>query len=88
LPDLYDSSLAPNIVEPFDKFSLQPLPQIESRPFKMMLKEPDQRPQIPFPISGDPVIDVDFMIEIIEEPINYQFQLFQFYQNLNDKVKY
>lgn len=83
LGDLTDSSLAPNT----SKFSFKPIPQMERRPFKMMLKESEQRPQIPFPISGDPVIDVDFMIEMIEEPINYQFQLFLLYPNTNQKVK-
>ena len=78
LRDLSDSYRAANIAEPFEKFSFEPLPQIESRSFKLILKETEQIPQIPFPMSDDSFIDVDFMIETMEEPRNYQFQLFQF----------
>ena len=43
---LRDSSLEPNT----SKFSLKTLPQIDRRPLKIILKEPDQKPQIPFPL--------------------------------------
>jgi hypothetical protein len=56
-------------------------------PLKIILKEPNQRLQIPFPILSDPFvwIDIDF---IWEESKNYKFELFKFYQNVNEKVKY
>lgn len=84
---LPDSSLAPNTAETFHKFSFEPLPQIESRPFKLILKETEQTTQIPFPILGDPyvTIQVDF---IWNEFFEYKFELFQFYQDLNEKVKH
>ena len=75
------------LAEPFEKFSLQPLPQIESRPFKLILKETQQRTQIPFPILDDPsvTIQIDF---VWEESIHYKFQLLELYQNLHYKVKH
>jgi len=90
LADLTDSSLATNIAHPFYKFSFKTLPQIESRPFKLILKETQQRTQIPLPIL--PILDdpsVNIEIDFIwDESINYKFELFEFYQNLNEKVKY
>ena len=87
LDGLSHSSTAPNIAEPFEKFSLQPLPQIESRPFKLILKETQQRTQIPFPILDDPsvTIQIDF---VWEESIHYKFQLLELYQNLHYKVQH
>jgi len=52
LDDLSDSSLATNTAD----FSSKPLPQIESRPFKLILKKTQQIPQIPFPILDDPSV--------------------------------
>ena len=87
LRNLSDSSLAPNIAEPFEKFSFQPLSQIESRPLKLILKETEQRTQIPFPILDDPSVNIQIHF-IYDESIDYIFELFEFYQNLNEKVKY
>lgn len=87
LPDLSDSYRAANIAEPFEKFSFEPLPQIESRPFKLILKETQQRTQIPFPILDDPSVNIQIDF-VWEESIHYKFQFFEFYQNLNEKVKH
>ena len=59
LSDSYRVYRAANIAEPFEKFSFEPLPQIESRPFKLILKEPEKIPQIPFPILNDPSVNVE-----------------------------
>lgn len=87
LRNLSDSSLASNIADPFEDFSFRPLPQIESHPFKLILEEPEKIPQILFPILDDPSvsIQIDF---IWNESFEYKFELFQFYQTLNEKVKY
>lgn len=87
LDGLSHSSTAPNIVEPFEKFSLQPLSQIESRPFKLILKETQQIPQIPFPILYDPSVNIQIDF-VWYESIHYKFQFFEFYQTLNEKVKH
>jgi hypothetical protein len=87
LRNLSDSSLSPNIAESFEKFSFQPLSQIESRPLKLILKETEQRTQIPFPILDDPSVNIQIHF-IYEESIDYIFELFELYQNLNEKVKY
>ena len=75
-----------NTVEPFSKLSLRTLEQIHPRPSKLILKEPDQRPQIPFPILGDPFIWINVNLSW-EESKNYNFELFEFYKNVNEKVK-
>ena len=86
LGDLPDSSLATNTAE----FSFKTLPQIESRPFKLILKETQQRTQILLPIL--PILDdpsVNIQIDFVwDESIHYKFQLFEFYQNLKEKVKH
>lgn len=87
LDDLSHSSTAPNIAEPFEKFSFQPLPQIESRPFKLILKETQQIPQTPFPILDDPSVNIQIDF-VWYESIDYKFQFFEFYENLNEKVKH
>ena len=90
LHNLYNSSRASNIADPFEDFSFGPLPQMETRPLKLILKEPEEIPQIPFSILNDPSrdIEIDF---IRNEPINdsilYKFEVFQFYQILHHKVK-
>jgi hypothetical protein len=80
-------SLEPRNIEEFSKFSFQVLEPSNSRPLKMILKEPDQRSQIPLPILSDPFISIDIDF-IWEEPKNFKFELFKFYRNVNDKVKY
>jgi hypothetical protein len=74
-------------VEQFSKFSFKTVEEINMRPFKIIFKEPEQESQIPLPILSDPFlwIDIDF---ISEESENYIFELFEFYQNINEKVKY
>ena len=83
---LHDLSLEPNTAEQFSKFSLKTIEQINRRPLKIILKEPDKRSQIPLPILGDPFvkIEIDF---ICDESTNYEFELFRFYRNVNQKVK-
>ena len=83
LDDLSDSSLATKTA----KFSFKPLTQVESRPLKLILKDTEQGPQIPSPIFDDPsvTIQIDF---VWDESVHYKFELFEFYQNLNQKVKY
>lgn len=89
LRNLSDSSLASNIADPFEDFSFGPLPQLESRPFKLILKEPEKITQIPFPIFDDPSVNVEIEIDFIcNDSFQYKFELFQFYQNLNEKVKH
>jgi hypothetical protein len=83
LDDLSDSSLATNTAE----FSFKPLPQIESRPLKLILKETEQIHQIPFPILDDPSVNIQIDF-VWEESIHYKFQFFELYQNLNEKVNY
>ena len=83
LDDLSDSSIATNTEE----FSFKLLPQIKSRSVKLILKQTEQIQQIPFLILDDPSlnIQIDF---VWEESIQYKFQLFELYQNLNEKVNY
>lgn len=89
LPNLYDSSLAYNIADPYEDFSFRTLPQTESRPFKLILKETEKIPQIPFPILNDPSVNVQIEIDFIcNDSFEYKFELFQFYQTLSEKVKH
>ena len=83
---LHDLSLETNTVEPFSKFPLKSIEQIVTRPPKIIFKEPEQIP-FPFLIIEDPLVFIETEV-LWEEPINYKFQLFQFYQNVNEKVKH
>ena len=83
---LHDLSLETNIAETFSKFSLKSIEQIDPRPLKIIFKEPKQIP-LPFFIIEDPLVFIETEV-LWEEPINYKFQLFQFYQNINEKVKH
>ena len=83
---LHDLSLETTTAETFSKFSLKSIEQIDPRPLKITLKEPEQIP-LPFLIIEDPLVFIDTEV-LWEEPINYKFQLFQFYQNVNEKVKH
>ena len=80
---LHDLSLETNTTETFSKFSLK---SIDPRPLKITLKEPEQIP-LPFLIIEDPLVFIETEV-LWEEPINYQFELFKFYQNVNEKVKH
>ena len=83
---LHDLSLETNTVEPFSKFPLKSIEQVVTRPPKIVFKEPEQIP-FPFLIIEDPLVFIETEV-LWEEPINYKFQLFQFYQNVNEKVKH
>jgi hypothetical protein len=73
-------------VKHFYKISVKTIEQNAMSTLKLIFKEPNQIPQISFPIVSDPFvwIDIDF---IWEESKNYTFELFKFYQNVNEKVK-
>ena len=80
---LHDLSLETNTAETFSKFSLK---SIDPRPLKITLKEPEKI-SLPFLIIEDPLVFIETEV-LWEEPINYQFELFKFYQNVNEKVKH
>ena len=65
---------------------LKIIEQIDPRPLKIIFKEPEQIP-LPFFIIEDPLVFIETEV-LWEEPINYKFQLFQFYQNVSEKVKH
>ena len=81
---LHDLSIEPNTAEEFSNFSLKSIEQIDPRPLKITLKKPDQIPPLPLPILSDPFvkIEIDF---IWDESTNYEFELFRFYRNENQK---
>ena len=83
---LYHLSLETNTVEPFYKFSIKFSQQIIPNSVKIIFKQPEQI-LFPFSIIEDPIIFISTEF-FWEEPINFKFQLFQFYQNVNDKVKH
>lgn len=80
-------SLEPRNIEQFSKFSLQVCEPSNSRPSKLFLGELVENPQIPlpFPIIEDLVVFIDTEV-LWHEPTNYQFQLFKFYQYVNQKI--
>ena len=78
-------SLKPSDVEKFSKFSLKSIEEINPRPLKIIFKEPEQIP-LPFFIKEDPTIVIETEI-VWEKSINYKFQLFQFYEDINQKIK-
>ena len=87
MQNLYLRSLEPGKIEEFSKFSFQVFEPSNSRPLKLILKEPNQKPQIPLPILSDSFISIDINF-IWEESKNYKFELFKFYRNVNERVKY
>lgn len=80
-------SLEPRNIEQFYNFSLKSIEQINPRPLKIALKEPDQALQIPLTIFDDPSVKID-IDSIWDESTNYEFELFKFYRNVDQKVKY
>ena len=82
---LHDLSLETNTAETFSKFSLKSIEQMEPRPLKVFLKKPEKI-SLPFLIIEDPLVVIETEV-LWEEPINYRFELFKFYQNVNEKVK-
>ena len=81
---LHDLSLETNTVEPFSKFSLKSIEQIDPRPLKIIFKEPEQIP-LPFFIMEDPLVFIDTEV-LWDESTNYQFELFKFYRYVNQKI--
>lgn len=82
-----DLFLKPDIVEDFSTMSgFKTIEQTLPRPSQIMLKEPDQRSGIPFPILGDPFVWIDVNLSW-EESHGYKFELFEFYQDVAEKVK-
>ena len=79
-------SLEPRNIEEFSKFSLQVCERINSRSSKLFLGEFVEKSQIPLPFLGDPFVlmGIDF---IFDESTIYEFELFRFYRNVNQKVK-
>ncbi len=86
LEPLQIRSLESRNIEEFSKVSLQVCELNNSRPSKLFLGESVEKPQIPFPLLGDPSssIDIDFLFE---ESTNYKFELFRLYRNGSQKVK-
>ena len=80
-------SLEPEKIEQLSPFSLKAIEQINPRPSKLFLGESVEKPQIPFPLLGDPRISIDFDF-LFEEPKNSKSKLFKFYRNVNEKIKY
>ena len=76
--------LKPNKVDPFPIFSLKSIEQIDPRPLKITLKEPEQIP-LPFLIIEDPLVFIDTEV-LWDESTNYQFELFKFYRYVNQKI--
>lgn len=83
---LHDLSLETNTVEPFSKFPLKSIEQIDPRPLKIIFKEPEQIP-LPFFIIEDPLVFIDTEV-LWDESTNYQFELFKFYRYVNQKISY
>ena len=81
---LHDLSLETNTAETFSKFSLKSIEQIDPRPLKITLKEPEQI-SLPFLIIEDPLVVIETEV-FWKKPINYKLELFKFYQNVNEKV--
>lgn len=75
--------LKPNKVDLFFDFSFKPIGQVDPRTLRLIFKEPDQIP-FPFSIIEDPIGYIETEI-LYNEPINYVFELFTFYQNVNKK---
>lgn len=73
-------------IDEFSKFPLKSIEQIELRSLKIMLTQSSQSCQVPFPF---PIIEDPLVIEtqiFWEEPISDKFELFQFYQDINEEV--
>ena len=86
---LYNNGLGYVLLEPekigqLSTFSLKTIEQINPRPSKLFLGESVEKPQILFPLLGDPCISIDFDF-LFEEPKNSKFK---FYRNVNEKIKY
>lgn len=80
--------LKPNEVDQFSKFSLKKIEQMDPRPLKMTLTELDQSPPIPLPILiiKDPFVFIETEV-LWDKSTNYEFELYRFYRNINQKVE-
>jgi hypothetical protein len=83
---LHDLSLETKTAETFSKFSLKSIEEIDPRPLKITLKEPEQI-SLPFLIIEDPLVFIDTEV-LWDESTNYQFELFKFYRYVNQKIQY
>ena len=80
-------SLKLSNIQEFSKFLFKSIEQIDPRPLKMIFKKPDQKLQVPLPcpIIEEPPVVIETEV-FWKEPISYKFELFKFYQNINEKV--
>lgn len=85
---LHDLSLETSTAEPFSKFSLKKIEQMDPRPLKITLTELDQSPPIPLPllIIKDPFVFIETEV-LWDKSTNYEFELYRFYRNRNQKVE-
>lgn len=80
-----EPSIKTNVIEPFSKFPLKSIEEIDSSSLKVIFKEPEKI-SLPFPIIEEPIlIETDILWN---EPVDYKFQLFEFYQSINERVKH
>ena len=66
---LHDLSLETHTVDTFSKFSLKTIEQIDPRPLKISLEEPEQI-SLPFFIIEDPLIFIDTQV-LLDQSTNY-----------------
>lgn len=83
---LHDFSLPTDTVEPFSQFPLKTIEQMDSRPSKIVFKEPEQIP-LPFFIIGDPFVFIETEI-LWDDSSTYPFELFEFYRYVDEKIKH
>ena len=82
---LHDLSLETKTAETFSTFSLKSIEKIDPRPLKIIFKEPEQI-LLPFFIIEDPLVFIEAEV-LWNRSINYQFELFRFYRNVNQKIQ-
>jgi hypothetical protein len=68
-------------------FSFKAIEQINPPPSKIFLKKSQETNQILLPIFMDLFVEVEIDF-ILWESLNYEFELFKFYQNVSQKLKY
>ena len=73
-----------NKADQFSTFSFKTIEQINPRPSRLIFKEPDQIP-LPFLIIEDPFVFIETEV-LRDKSINYEFELFKLYRNVNEKV--
>ena len=66
--------LKPNKVDQFSRFSLKTIEQIDPRPLKITLTEPDQSP-LPFLIIKDPFVFIETEV-LWDKSTNCEFELY------------